>query len=126
VAERRCKQCDDLFVPKHNHAPGLYCSHKCRGLASRKEKIAGKYIRVRVEGHPLANHQGYVAEHRLMVEQSIGRYLEPGEVVHHINGDKHDNRLENLQLMTAAQHSSHHMKEVWRRANGAMEELPKG
>lgn len=46
--------------------------------------------------------------HRYLMEQRIGRELERGEVVHHINGDKRDNRLENLQLMTNSEHMKLH------------------
>ncbi len=53
----------------------------------------------------------YVAEHRLIVERRIGRVLDPGEVVHHKNGDRLDNRPSNLVLMDAGHHARlHHPK----------------
>ena len=48
--------------------------------------------------------------HRIVMEGHIGRQLERTEVVHHINGNIHDNRIENLQLMTLSEHSRMHMK----------------
>lgn len=47
-------------------------------------------------------------EHRLVVEAHIGRRLETEEVVHHINHDKLDNRIENLQVLTTAEHRKIH------------------
>ena len=68
-----------------------------------------KYIRRRMPEHPYAEN-GYVFEHRLVMEKHVGRYLKPNEVVHHINRDVTDNRLENLILFAnQSKHMSHHM-----------------
>lgn len=56
------------------------------------------YVLVKVPGHPRANRAGYVREHRLVMEATLGRYLEPGEVVHHKDDDPGNNAPENLVL----------------------------
>jgi hypothetical protein len=77
--------------------------------AGGKLKTQG-YIRIWKSDHPFADAKNYIMEHRLVMEQFLGRYLAPEEVVHHINGIKNDNRIENLMLFANnAEHQKFHM-----------------
>jgi hypothetical protein len=79
------------------------------------------YVYLFLPDHPRANAKGYIYEHRVVVERRLGRLLEPGERVHHLNHDRGDNRDENLVLFPS--HSAHlraehpHGLDAWMRAN---------
>jgi hypothetical protein len=75
-----------------------------------RTRHADGYIYISSPNHPNKDHHGYVFEHRLIVETWLKRYLTPDEHVHHINGIKDDNRLENLEVMT----NSEHLKFEWK------------
>lgn len=67
------------------------------------------YVLLKMADHPSADSRGYVYEHRLVAERKIGRALRKGEIVHHINHDKTDNRPENLEVVAnVAEHRRHH------------------
>lgn len=60
------------------------------------------YIEVYTPDHPNARkHTKYILEHRLVMESHLGRYLTKDEVVHHIDGDKQNNDISNLQLFAS-------------------------
>jgi hypothetical protein len=67
------------------------------------------YFFIKSREHPYKNSQGYMAKHRLVMEAHLGRILLPTEVVHHINGEPSDNRIENLMLFSCSgEHIRHH------------------
>lgn len=61
------------------------------------------YVKMYEPTHPNADAAGRVNQHRLVMEEHLGRYLLPGENIHHKNGVRHDNRLENLELWVVFQ-----------------------
>jgi hypothetical protein len=95
-----------------------FCSRKCqhtffRGQNSPQYKNGRYtddrgYVLVYTPKHPRRVAKCYVYEHILVMEKALGRYLEKGEVVHHLNGDRENNRIENLQVMSQAEHRKLH------------------
>lgn len=74
-----------------------------------REKTLHGYIRIRLLPNdfffPMTETKGYIFEHRLIMAKSLGRNLHPWEIVHHKNGIKTDNRIENLQLVSNDKHN---------------------
>jgi len=77
-------------------------------LVRKKIKRRG-YWMIFIPQHPNAkkygNDWGFIFEHRVVAERKVGRYLTKNDVVHHKNGTKTDNRVENLEIMTPGKHS---------------------
>ncbi len=74
-----------------------------------KRKNEYGYIFVWKPEHPNAMKVGYVLEHRLVMEEHLGRYLTKEEEIHHINEIRDDNRIENLKLFkNKGEHKAHH------------------
>lgn len=99
--------CRDLWLGRRNvvvmNKPGHSKGHKAPHLTRLNCK--------RNPAARLATNPSRVSSYRYrkIAERKIGRKLRPGEVVHHINGNRSDNRPENLQVMTRSEHSRLHM-----------------
>lgn len=111
---RTCANCGDEFefslsMSKWN--AGTYCSVDCRIEHKRTSAIGRR--KIRQDGYAAvfqpdaegAQATGWILEHRYVMQNELGRPLFPLENVHHINGQRDDNRLENLELWTTWQPS---------------------
>ena len=68
------------------------------------------YILIHRPDHPRSNNLNYVLEHILVMENMIRRCLSPEEIVHHIDGDKQNNKEKNLHLFeNKSEHTTYHI-----------------
>lgn len=68
-----------------------------------KRKTSSGYIKIHNRDHPSSDKGGFIFEHRTVLETHLGRFLFKDETVHHKNGIRDDNRLENLELWSKSQ-----------------------
>lgn len=91
-----CEYCGVLFRPVNNFSQ-RFCSRICFRAAGNGQLRRDGYIDIYNKEHS-DRPSGYILQHRLVMEKYLGRKLEKQETVHHINGNRADNRIENLQL----------------------------
>lgn len=120
-----CAICGKPFPRKS--AKHRFCSRPCFNEATTRgnikygpkcgwapSKYSSGYCLVHLETtnffFPMADQGGYVPEHRLAMAQHLGRNLQRWELVHHKNGIKDDNRLENLEIVSRPDHIQAHGK----------------
>lgn len=99
---RKCRRCGSKFwaIPSDDRrgVTRKYCSRKCYLPTPRGKALS-------IDGYYVINGKKV---HRTTMEEHVGRKLLPTEIVHHINFDKLDNRIENLQIVSRSEHNKIH------------------
>lgn len=134
----RCESCGENFTKRPTQGSktandNRYCSYRCRWAGAQSRDDYGRYLNaegyvildkrwsqrpatrgLKADGYVRLNlrKDGRVLEHRHVMEQHLGRPLLPDETVHHRNGVKTDNRLENLELWVSKHPKGQRVEEI--------------
>ena len=115
-----CDWCNAMFRPTKRNKKHSFCSRKCYikwrvknqvGITSPNWK-GGKTKQGTEYTFILVSKGKYIGEHRLNMEKYLGRKLKADEIVHHKNNDPSDNRINNLEIMSRAEHARHHKPRI--------------
>lgn len=83
------------------------------------------YVQLYIPSHPNSKSNGYIREHRVVMEEKLNRFLEKNENVHHINGNKQDNHPNNLELWITSQPPGQRVSDLVNWANQVIEKYGK-
>ena len=122
-----CKRCNEarwIYLREYEKGENRHCMRcanilkapkgdKSRNWKGGRNAYNGYVISYVPDGdffRSMANSKNYVMEHRLIMAKHLGRCLQTWEFVHHKNGKRNENRIENLELTTKSNHSKDHNK----------------